>query len=268
MGNKRSRPDARTEQEREALLAQLETECCNEVVPGIVLGSQFAAGHRDPVTGVEANSETIGARFARLNITHILVASRFAPGPCPVPGLVELGKGVLVQVTVSTNKAAVPFADRPGVDLKPILSKALPFLHACLQKKQVVLVHCQMGQSRSCAIVCAYLMWANRWSMQEAFAFVKSKRVQVSQGMSQHLLSSRSNAKEGATLSAPPGWSAKMLAFMVVWLRVVWSVVWCSDSHIAAIGHCLNILGGSDVFGKQLRKLEPWLHEFSGRTAD
>lgn len=43
-----------------------------------------------------------------------------------------------------------------------------------------VLVHCQMGQSRSAAVVTAYLMYKQNLTFEQAFKHVKSKRTIVS----------------------------------------------------------------------------------------
>ena len=39
-----------------------------------------------------------------------------------------------------------------------------------------ILVHCMVGASRSSTVVIAYLMWAYRWTYQQAYKYVLSKR--------------------------------------------------------------------------------------------
>jgi protein-tyrosine phosphatase len=45
-----------------------------------------------------------------------------------------------------------------------------------LAHQRCVLVHCNMGRQRSCATVAAYIMKTQRLSLEEAIAFVKSKK--------------------------------------------------------------------------------------------
>ncbi|KAJ6625045.1 Dual specificity protein phosphatase 1 [Pseudolycoriella hygida] len=42
-----------------------------------------------------------------------------------------------------------------------------------------VLVHCMGGMSRSASVVIGYLVWSRRFKLDEAYAFVKSRRPQI-----------------------------------------------------------------------------------------
>ena len=66
--------------------------------------------------------------------------------------------------------------DLPTADLEPHFPTACDFIHACVKQNGKVLVHCNMGISRSASIVIAYLCKANGTLMKEARDFVKSKR--------------------------------------------------------------------------------------------
>jgi len=49
-------------------------------------------------------------------------------------------------------------------------------INKALAENKNVIVHCAAGISRSSSLVIAYLMIENRWSYEEAYNYVKSKR--------------------------------------------------------------------------------------------
>ena len=49
-------------------------------------------------------------------------------------------------------------------------------INQALKEKKTVMVHCAAGVSRSSTLVLAYLMIEYRWSYEEAYTFVKSRR--------------------------------------------------------------------------------------------
>ena len=49
-------------------------------------------------------------------------------------------------------------------------------INIALAENKNVIVHCAAGISRSSSLVIAYLMIENRWSYEEAYNYVKSKR--------------------------------------------------------------------------------------------
>lgn len=49
-------------------------------------------------------------------------------------------------------------------------------IHEQLSLGNIVVVHCFAGRQRSAAVVCAYLMWLNRTSIEECIAFIKKCR--------------------------------------------------------------------------------------------
>lgn len=61
-----------------------------------------------------------------------------------------------------------------------LLDLSFRFIEEAKARKERVLVHCRAGQSRSATIVIAYLIYANRWTLQEAYRFVQEKRPAVS----------------------------------------------------------------------------------------
>ena len=78
-----------------------------------------------------------------LNIQHIL-------NVCDIP----LEKDVVEQF----NVLWINVDDELGVDIRPQFEKTNRFLDNCKQKGEKVLVHCQMGISRSSSVILAYLV--------------------------------------------------------------------------------------------------------------
>ena len=48
------------------------------------------------------------------------------------------------------------------------------------EREQKVLVHCKAGISRSATICLAYLMWYHKWTLEQAYDFLKAKRRLIS----------------------------------------------------------------------------------------
>jgi hypothetical protein len=64
----------------------------------------------------------------------------------------------------------------PGIDW---LRRQVDFIDAQRQAGRVVYVHCRAGISRAGLVVVAYFMHKNRWSMEQALAYVRSRRSAV-----------------------------------------------------------------------------------------
>ncbi|KAM6496990.1 Protein-tyrosine phosphatase-like protein [Amanita muscaria] len=76
------------------------------------------------------------------------------------------------------NKLHIRVQDLGGVKLLDHFDKTTSFINAALEKnsKNVVLVHCLMGISRSATVVCAYLIATKGMNAPEALECVQSKR--------------------------------------------------------------------------------------------
>jgi len=70
----------------------------------------------------------------------------------------------------------IPVMDNYTDSISDSFEKAFDFIETARLNSQAVLVHCAQGVSRSVAIVLAYLMQAERMSLEEAYDFVRRKR--------------------------------------------------------------------------------------------
>ena len=73
----------------------------------------------------------------------------------------------------------VSVRDHEAVNINLFFDGATAFIHRHLTRGGAVVVHCQMGISRSATIVIAYLMRYHSFSRDAAYTHVKSRRPQV-----------------------------------------------------------------------------------------
>lgn len=66
--------------------------------------------------------------------------------------------------------------DSPNEDIQRFFDEGRKFIEEAKRNNSRILVHCQMGMSRSTSMVLVYLMLTFKWSLKRAFKFVKSKR--------------------------------------------------------------------------------------------
>ena len=73
---------------------------------------------------------------------------------------------------------SVPLGDNPeeAKKLGEIFEKAIKFIDKNLGKGIGVLVHCNMGMSRSSSIIIAYLMHRNKWNFEKAYLYTRNIR--------------------------------------------------------------------------------------------
>ena len=78
------------------------------------------------------------------------------------------------------NIIHIPVHDTPDECIKFLnlldKTRVLDRMHQCITNNQPVLVHCQAGMQRSCAVVVCYLMKHHNMTMRDAMNHVRSKR--------------------------------------------------------------------------------------------
>ncbi len=88
----------------------------------------------------------------------------------------------IINLTRFNNQYGIPTVwinidDSESSDYILIFNKVTTFIHDSIENGDKVLVHCQAGISRSATVVIAYIMRSKRYSLQDAFNFVKRKKI-------------------------------------------------------------------------------------------
>ncbi len=115
------------------------------------------------------------------NFTEI-EAGLFVGGMVPVPP-----EGTGAVLCLSKHKdvyTAEVYQWSPIMDVRPVpslewLREQVMFVDGQRRAGRVVYVHCDAGVSRSGMVIVAYFMWRDGMSVEEALAFVRSKREKV-----------------------------------------------------------------------------------------
>lgn len=92
--------------------------------------------------------------------------------------------GIKHDVHATWNKRVIPgiklhwvkIDDEPSADIYRFFPQITSEIDKALSKGEPVLVHCQMGISRSPTLVAAYLMKKKNMTAAEAIAFIEAKR--------------------------------------------------------------------------------------------
>ena len=98
-----------------------------------------------------------------LKITHVLTVSR------------EINISHVVK-PLNIEYLRVDVDDEDDFPICNFFDQMSDFIHDCLKNKGSILVHCQMGVSRSPTAVIAYLIRYQGFSWEEALKLVKEKR--------------------------------------------------------------------------------------------
>ena len=126
-----------------------------QITDSIFLGSQ-----------ISSNTPEV---FRDLKLTHVVNAATELP--CPFKDTTPEGFsfGPIQYLHLDLEDAI-------AANLITPLRRALPFLKSAVDSGGRILVHCQMGQSRSAAVVIAYLVAERQWPVTEAAEYVRECR--------------------------------------------------------------------------------------------
>lgn len=176
--------------ERQRLVEEF---CMNEILTKTIwLGNQYAAGFTEPMTGVNPIDRFHILRY-RYGITHIVCCidkpKIFEKAPLSSRKDPNEKKKVSISSTDVLSSCppeeacngmkylVIPMSDTKSFDILPCIERTNRFIHEAVQEENGrVLVHCFLGQSRSAAIVIAYIMWARGMDYENTYGFVKGKR--------------------------------------------------------------------------------------------
>ena len=122
----------------------------NEVIPHLFIGGRSALRY-------------IGI----LEIDTILDLTRLKPPAC------------VGEARPAVNWRQIPLRDVPGQEIASFFDDTNKYIDQALSKNKNVLVHCEMGISRSATIVVAYLRWKFDMTSHEALTVLRSKRPMV-----------------------------------------------------------------------------------------
>jgi len=77
---------------------------------------------------------------------------------------------------VGSQYYQIPIMDSLDQDLETVFGEAFSVIETAKNAKQNILVHCNEGKSRSCAIVIGFLMYDQRWTLSQSYLYVQSCR--------------------------------------------------------------------------------------------
>jgi len=126
-------------------LLSFEPIALTEVLPRLYLGSQEDADDNE--------------KICSLGITHLISVS-----------------GGERHKDLCAKYMYIPLRDNGSSDLLGKLKDAYDFMVESQRPNNKLFIHCELGQNRSPAFVLAFLMRYEKWSLHEAYTFLKEKR--------------------------------------------------------------------------------------------
>jgi len=122
------------------------------VYPSLILENQLYLGRGEQATNRKVVSD--------LKLTHVI----------------NIGSEHASPFTDCIQYLNIKLDDNPSSDLKIYFSKACQFISDALSIGGRILVHCNLGVSRSSTIVISYLMKSRQWTLKVAHDFVRDRR--------------------------------------------------------------------------------------------
>ena len=122
------------------------------VYPSVILENQLYLGRGEQATNSKIVSD--------LKLTHVI----------------NIGSEHASPFTDRIQYLNIKLDDNPSSDLKIYFSKGNQFISDALCAGGRVMVHCNLGVSRSSTIVIAYLMKSRQWTLKVAHDFVRDRR--------------------------------------------------------------------------------------------
>ncbi|KAI0738781.1 protein-tyrosine phosphatase-like protein [Daedaleopsis nitida] len=119
---------------------------------------------------------TNAQQLSTLRVTHILSVVETQPRYPSLSGATDSASGE--SQSTELQKLHIPLQDVEDADILQHLDATTAYIQGALEsdERNVLLVHCAKGHSRSATVVCAFLMATTGLSADEAIAFVASKR--------------------------------------------------------------------------------------------
>jgi len=118
-------------------------------------------------------------RLQALGITHIVNVTdevrNYHAAP-PASTLTANSASIAAEPPSPFTYLRVPVTDTATASLTGLLPAAVAFIHCAVARHEGVLVHCQLGVSRSAAVVLAYLIQAAGLSLKDAYTHLKLRR--------------------------------------------------------------------------------------------
>lgn len=128
---------------------------CDEVYPGIFVGDEGAARHKDYLRG--------------LGVTHVLNTAEGHQF-----GQVDTNQAFYASHNI--RYLGMRLVDIPQEDISAHFDQAADFIDECLQLGGKVLVNCRMGMSRSATIAIAYLMIKKGMTVDDGLRTLRMNR--------------------------------------------------------------------------------------------